>query len=461
MIVKLWGSRMNKETDSLVHQFNASIAFDIRLVDEDIDGSLAWARALNRAGVLSEKECKTITDGLEEVRCKFGQGVFKPAPTDEDIHTAVERILTELIGPVAGKLHTGRSRNDQVSTDFRLWLMRACDRLDSTILDLATALLERAEADLEIPMPGYTHLQPAQPVTWGHWVLSHFWPIMRDRNRFSRTRATAAVLPLGSGALAGTPFPIDRQGIATELGFIALSPNSIDAVADRDFALEFLFSAAVLGVHISRLAEALILFNSSEFDFIKLDDGYATSSSLMPQKKNPDPLELARGKTGRLVGHLVGLLVTLKGLPSAYDKDLQEDKEPVFDAFDTLILLLPVLAGLIRTLNLVPESMAAGLTPDLFATDLADYLVRKGVVFRQAHELVGTVVRLADERGISILDFPVEELRSLSDSFEPDVAQVFDVQTTLSRRKAVGGTANEALLAQLEAAKVALKAPPM
>ena len=461
MVVKLWGSRMTKETNSRVHQLNASIAFDIRLFNEDIDGSLAWARALNRAAVLSEQECKLITEGLEQVRSRFGQETFTPAPTDEDIHTAVERILTELIGPVAGKLHTGRSRNDQVSTDFRLWLMRACDQLDGAILDLGEALLAGAEAGLETPMPGYTHLQPAQPITWGHWVLSHFWPIMRDRNRFVRARATAAVLPLGSGALAGTPFPIDRQDIATELGFIALSPNSIDAVADRDFALEFLFSAAVLGVHISRLAEALILFNTSEFGFIELDDGYATSSSLMPQKKNPDPLELARGKTGRLVGHLTGLLTTLKGLPSAYDKDLQEDKEPVFDAFDTLILLLPVLAGLIRTLKLNPDRLAAGLTPDLFATELADYLVRKGMAFRQAHELVGKVVRLAEERGITLADFPLEELRSLSESFEQDAAQVFDVQTALSRRTVVGGTATEALRAQLESAKAALKELPM
>lgn len=459
MVVKLWGSRMNKDTDTLVHQLNASIAFDIRLYNEDIDCSLAWARALNRAGVLSKAECTSIGEGLEEVRRQFEQGDFSPAPTDEDIHTAVERTLTKLIGPVAGKLHTGRSRNDQVSTDFRLWVMRACDRLDEVLLDLAQALLECAEAGLEFPMPGYTHLQPAQPVTWGHWVLSHFWPIMRDRDRFARARVTAAVLPLGSGALAGTPFPIDRQGIATELGFIALSPNSIDAVADRDFALEFLFSAAVLGVHISRLAEALILFNSSEFDFIELDDGYATSSSLMPQKKNPDPLELARGKTGRLVGHLTGLLTTLKGLPSAYDKDLQEDKEPVFDAFDTLILLLPVLAGLMRTLSLRPGSMAARLTPELFATELADYLVRKGVIFRQAHELVGMVVRLANERGIPISSFPLEELRGLNENFESDVAEVFDVQKALSRRKVVGGTAIEALRTQLESAKAKLGKP--
>lgn len=459
MVVKLWGSRMNKDTDTLVHQLNASIAFDIRLYNEDIDCSLAWARALNRAGVLSKAECTSIGEGLEEVRRQFEQGDFSPAPTDEDIHTAVERTLTKLIGPVAGKLHTGRSRNDQVSTDFRLWVMRACDRLDEVLLDLAQALLECAEAGLEFPMPGYTHLQPAQPVTWGHWVLSHFWPIMRDRDRFARARVTAAVLPLGSGALAGTPFPIDRQGIATELGFIALSPNSIDAVADRDFALEFLFSAAVLGVHISRLAEALILFNSSEFDFIELDDRYATSSSLMPQKKNPDPLELARGKTGRLVGHLTGLLTTLKGLPSAYDKDLQEDKEPVFDAFDTLILLLPVLAGLMRTLSLRPGSMAARLTPELFATELADYLVRKGVIFRQAHELVGMVVRLANERGIPISSFPLEELRGLNENFESDVAEVFDVQKALSRRKVVGGTAIEALRTQLESAKAKLGKP--
>ncbi len=387
------------------------------------------------------------------MRREFKDGTFKHMPTDEDIHTAVERRLTESIGPVAGKLHTGRSRNDQVATDFRLWVMRACGQIDEALVDLAQALLESAEQGLETPMPGYTHLQHAQPVTWGHWVLSHFWPLMWDRERFAHASSSAAVLPLGSGSMAGTPFPIDRQALVTELGFNASSPNSINAVADRDFALEFLFAAAVLSVHLSCLAEALIVFNSVEFGFIELDEAYATGSSLMPQKKNPDPLELARGKAGRLVGYLTGLLTTLKGLPSAYDK------EPVFNAYDALILLLPVLAGLIRTLHIHPERMIAGLTSEMLATDMAHYLVHKGVPFRQAHELVGKAVRLAEEQGVSISDLPLEDLRILDDNFESDVVQVFDVQGALARRMADGGTAPDALRSQFEAAKKVLKEP--
>ncbi len=456
--MKLWGGRFDKPTDDLVQRLNASLPFDVRLFQEDIDGSLAWAAALAQAGVLTEEERARLADGLEQVRREFERGTFEPAPTDEDIHTAVERRLTELVGPVAGKLHTGRSRNDQVATDFRLWVMRACDRLEAVLTDLAAALVESAEAHLETPMPGYTHLQPAQPVTWGHWALAHVWALLRDRDRLRRARQSAAVLPLGSGALAGSAFPVNRRALAESLGFEAVAPNSLDAVSDRDFALEFLFAAATLGVHLSRLAETLILFSSAEFSFVELDDAYTTGSSLMPQKKNPDPLELARGKAGRLIGDLTGLLATLKGLPSAYDKDLQEDKEPVFDAYDTLSLLLPVLAGLLRTLRLHPERMAARLTPDLLATDLADYLARKGVPFRQAHQVVGRAVRLAQERGVSLADLPLEDLRALDAHFEADVAQVFDVRAALARREVEGGVAPEALRRQLQAAKEKLAA---
>lgn len=452
----LWGGRMSKDIDPLVRRLNASLPFDIRLFDEDIDGSLAWAEGLLAAGVITADEHAAIRHGLEQVRGEFASGEFDPAESDEDLHTAVERRLGEIIGTVAGTLHTGRSRNDQVATDFRLWTMRACDRIDEAVLDLARALHVSAEADLETPMPGYTHLQGAQPTTWGHWSLSHLWPLLRDRGRFRRVRSTAAVLPLGSGALAGTPFPIDRAALARRLGFDSVSKNSLDAVADRDFALEFLFAAATLGVHLSRLAEQLVIFNTAEFGFLTLDDAYATGSSLMPQKKNPDVLELARGKTGRLIGHLSGLLATLKGLPSAYDKDLQEDKEPVFDAFDTLSALLPPLAGLVRTLRLNPERMAAGLSPALLATDLADYLVGKGVPFRQAHELVGHAVQLAEVRGVSLAALPLSDLKAISDRFEADLGQVFDVRAALARRASVGGTAPEALRVQLEAARRAL-----
>jgi argininosuccinate lyase len=380
-------------------------------------------------------------------------------PDDEDIHSAVERRLTELVGPTGGKLHTGRSRNDQVATDFRLWVMRACDHLDEKLTELQRALITSAEAALNLPMPGYTHLQHAQPVTWGHWVLAHFWPLVRDRDRLARTRRSAAVLPLGAGALAGTAFPIDRERLSVRLGFAAITPNSLDAVSDRDFAAEFLFTAALLGAHLSRLSEQLILFSSSEFGFVRLDDGYSTGSSIMPQKKNPDTLELTRGKSGRLLGHLTGFLATLKGLPSSYDKDLQEDKEPVFDAFDTLAISLPVMSGLIRTLKVQPERLAAQLEPGLLATELADYLVRRGLPFREAHHVVGRVVRLAEERGVAITDLPLTDLQTIAPLIGPDVAAALTVEAALAARAIPGGTSPGALAEQLAMARRAAGLP--
>ncbi|MCI0876237.1 MAG: argininosuccinate lyase, partial [Chloroflexi bacterium] len=380
---------MGKEPDAAFSRLSDSFSFDRRLYGEDVDASLAWARALGRARVLTESEVEALVAGLEEVRGTLADPAFEPLPTDEDIHTAVERLLTEQVGPVAGKLHTGRSRNDQVATDFRLWVMRACDRIEVAILDLARAMAQSARAGVDLPMPGYTHMRPAQPVTWGHWMLSAFWPLIRSRDRFALARASASVLPLGSAALAGTAYPIDRQAIADDLGFESVSPNSIDAISDRDFAVEYLFAAAMLGVNLSRHAEGLILYSGPEYGFVELDEGYTSGSSLMPQKRNPGALELTRAKAGRLVGHLTGLLTTLKGLPSAYDNDLQEDKPPVFDAHDTLLEVLPVLTGLIGTLQLHPSRMAAAITPDMLSTDLADYLVGKGLPFREAHAVAG------------------------------------------------------------------------
>ncbi len=455
--MKLWGGRMSKPTDQLVQQLNASFPFDVRLHREDVLGSQAWARALAKAGVISKEESKTLVDGLESILEEFQAGAFEAAESDEDIHTAVERRLTEIVGPLAGKLHTGRSRNDQVATDFRLWTMWAAEQLDQATKDLCQAMLENATRDLLTPMPGYTHLQHAQVVTWGHWMLSHVWPLIRDRERLAQAHASAAILPLGSGALAGTSFPIDRAALAKDLGFANMTQNSIDAVSDRDFVLDFLYTCSTLGVHLSRLAETLILFNTPEFGFIEIDDAYATGSSLMPQKKNPDPLELARGKTGRLIGNLTGLLATLKGLPSAYDKDLQEDKEPAFDSYDTLSLLLPVLMGLLKTLKLNPERMRERLSADLFATDLADYLVGVGVPFREAHTLVGKAVRLAAENKTSLKDLTLEDYRSISEHFEADVADVFDIDASLDRKSAIGGTSATALKAQLKTAKKALR----
>lgn len=450
---KLWGGRFAKGTDALVDEFNASLPFDQRLAAQDILGSQAWARGLVGAGVLTSAEADTIIAGLEQVGDELANGRFQFEPGDEDIHTAVERRLTEIVGAVGGKLHTGRSRNDQVATDFRLWLLGACDQLAEMLADLQTALVENAEANLNLPMPGYTHLQHAQPITWGHWVLSHFWPLVRDQERLAQVRQRTAVLPLGSGALAGTAFPIDRQALAAALGFAAISQNSLDGVSDRDFATDFLYTATMIGLHLSRLSEHLILFSSSEFGFVRLDDGYSTGSSLMPQKKNPDTLELTRGKSGRLLGNLVGLLTTLKGLPSSYDKDLQEDKEPVFDTFDTLSLIMPIMAGLFRTLTLRPERMAQQLEPNLLATDLADYLVKRGVPFRQAHHLVGEVVQLAENRGVPLTALTQADLQSISEEFGEGATAVLDIKASLSNRAIIGGTSPEALQIQLNAAR--------
>ena len=450
---KLWGGRFAKGTDVLVHEFNASLRFDVRLASQDIAGSKAWARGLVGAGVLTQTEADTIIAGLEQVADELENGRFQFQPGDEDIHTAVERRLTEIVGEVGGKLHTGRSRNDQVATDFRLWLMEACDQTAAMLKDLQQALIDSAAANLNLPMPGYTHLQHAQPVTWGHWALSHFWPLVRDQERLAQVRQRTAVLPLGSGALAGTAFPIDRQALANELGFTAISQNSLDAVSDRDFAADFLYAAAMIGLHLSRLSEQLVLFSSSEFGFVNLDDGYSTGSSLMPQKKNPDTLELTRGKSGRLIGNLVGLLTTLKGLPSSYDKDLQEDKEPVFDTFDTLSHSIPIMAGLLRTLRLRPKRMAAQLEPSLLATDLADYLVKRGVPFRQAHHLVGEVVQLAENKGVALTELSLVDLQTVSKQFDEGVTAVFNITASLNGRSVTGGTSSQALQAQLDAAR--------
>ncbi|MFO7680947.1 MAG: argininosuccinate lyase [Chloroflexota bacterium] len=450
---KLWGGRFARPTDTLVRQFHDSLPFDVRLVQEDITGSIAWAKGLVKAGILAETEADAIIDGLEQVRAEFDEDRFVVDEGDEDIHTAVERRLTEIVGPVGGKLHTGRSRNDQVATDFRLWTMQAVTRIQAHLQALQTAVVNHAAANLMVPMPGYTHLQHAQPVTWGHWLLSHFWPFQRDQERWAEVWRRTAVCPLGSAALAGSAFPIDREFLAQELGFKGITPNSQDGVSDRDFVADFLYAAAMTGLHLSRLSEQLALYSSAEFGFVRLDDAYSTGSSIMPQKKNPDTLELTRGKSGRLLGNLMGFLTTLKGLPSSYDKDLQEDKEPLFDAFDTLDLALPVMAGLIDTLTLRPEKMAAQLEPGLLATDLADYLVRRGLPFRQAHHIVGQVVQTAENQGVAITDLSLADLQGISELFGEDITAVFNIQASLNSRNVPGGTSEKAMLAQLQAAQ--------
>jgi argininosuccinate lyase len=457
----MWGSRFREALDPAAQRYNASIGFDRRLAAQDVRASAAWARALRQAGVLTPAECDTVLAGLQQIGEEFAAEVFVYHENDEDIHSAVERRLAELIGPPAGKLHTGRSRNDQVVTDLRLWLMDHVPTLDAALADLQGVLVGRAEIEVALLMPGYTHLQRAQPITLGHWWLSHVWPLERDRQRLHQLRLRTSQLPLGSGALAGTAFPVDRQALAADLGFEAPCPNSLDAVADRDFAAEFLFAAALVGVHLSRLAEGVILFSTREFGFFELADRYATGSSLMPQKKNPDLFEIARGQSGALIGELTGLLATLKALPSAYDKDLQEDKQPVFRAFDRLAQALPVLAGALRTLSVRPERMAAAIDEDMMASDLADHLVVQGVPFRRAHEVVGRWVRLGLEQGRGLHSFTLDELHALHPAFTAEVYTCLDPAHSIARRTAIGGSAPAAVAEQLAKARRAIERKPM
>ncbi len=457
----LWGGRFSSKLDPAAWALNTSLPFDRRLASQDVTGSLAWAAGLQRAGVLSAVEGRQIQAGLQTIQDEFLQGSFTFVESDEDIHTAVERRLGELIGPLAGKLHTGRSRNDQVATDFRLWLLVAIPALDAALAGLQAALAERAEDDLDVLMPGYTHLQRAQPILLSHWWLSHFWPLQRDRERLAQLRQRTAVLPLGSGALAGCAFPVDRTALAEALGFDHATPNSLDAVSDRDFAAEFLFCSALAGVHLSKLAEGVVLFTTAEFGFFELSDRYATGSSLMPQKKNADVFELARGKAGTLTGLLSGMLSTLKGLPSTYDKDLQEDKLPVFSAYDTLLGLLPVLAGALATLSLHPERMRSAIDASMLATDLAEALVNKGMPFREAHAAAGKAVRLAAEQGI-----PLDQIHRLQGDplggrlSETELKAVFDPASSIAKRDSLGGTAPAAVLQQISQVKHLLSLPP-
>jgi len=449
----LWGGRFSTKLNDQAWELNSSLPIDQRLAIQDVDGSLAWAKALHQAGVLQDEEHASIVLGLDMIKKEFSGGKFSFAPSDEDIHTAVERRLMDLIGSVAGKLHTGRSRNDQVATDFRLWMLQSIPALDAALLDLQSSLVEQAEAAAEILMPGYTHLQRAQPILLAHWWLSHYWPLQRDRQRLTDLTDRVSILPLGSGALSGTPVPVDRDALAKSLGFAEASQNSIDAVSDRDFAAEFLFCASMIGIHLSKLAEQIVLYTSAEFGFFELADAYSTGSSLMPQKKNPDVFELTRGKSGTLIGMLTGLLATLKGLPSTYDKDLQEDKAPVFQATDILLAILPVIAGALRTIIVRPERMRAAIDSFMMATDLADYLVGKGIPFRETHAIAGKAVRLASEKKVQLEEIPLEAYQALCPAFEADVVQVFDPRKSVEKRNAVGGTSPQSVTNQIKKIK--------
>ena len=451
----LWSGRIQGEMAEAMVPLNRSLAVDIRLWPQDIRGSQAWARALVRAGVLEDEEGTTVVDGLDRVATRLSDSDHSDE-ADEDIHSLVERLLYEEVGEVAGKLHTGRSRNDQVATDFRLWGMDAAERLVRILGEVESALLDWATQSVEIILPGYTHLQQGQPIRAAHWILSHFWPLERDRAALRAVRDQAGVLPLGSGAIAGCPFPIDREFLREHLGFLRISENSIDAVSDRDWALEFTFATARVGIHLSRLAEDLVLFGSKEFGFVRLSDGFSTGSSLMPQKRNPDVAELVRGKSGRLTGNLVSLLTVLKGLPTGYNRDLQEDKGVLFDSMDTLTIVLPAIEGAIRGAEFQTDHIEAALDPQLLATDLADYLVRAGVPFRKAHEVVATIVRRAEDQGIPVDQLSLEVFQEAYSGLDSDVFQVFDWERSVEAREALGGTARKAVLDQIMAAQARL-----
>jgi argininosuccinate lyase len=431
--------------------FNDSITFDVRLWEADLRGSEAYAGALAKAGLITQAEAGQLKDGLQQIRREFEDGHFKIEPSDEDIHTAVERRLGELAGEVAGKLHTGRSRNDQVATDTRLWLRNEIGDLRAYLVACLANLVDQAQTQLDVILPGYTHLQQAQPIRFSHWLLNYAWKLDRDVTRLDQVAAQVNVLPLGSGALAGNPLGIDRQFLADDLGFATLSANSLDAVADRDYIAEFISWAAISQTHLSSLAEDLIIYSSNEFGFVELDDAYSTGSSLMPQKKNPDSLELIRGKTGRIIGNLTGFLATLKGLPSTYNKDLQEDKETLFDTVDTMAMTLQVMAGVVDTLTVNGDRMAQAMNSHLLATELADYLVSKGMPFRQAHEVVGRVVQLSLSIDQSLWSMPLQVYQSISPLFERDVHERLDFEKAVERYNSIGGSGLSPVLAQIEA----------
>ena len=444
---KLWGGRFEGKIDPGFAEFNNSYRFDRRLFEADVAASIAYCDALVKAGVITADEGSQIGNALDTIR-KSGADEAHPA---EDVHSFVEARLIEMIGDVGRKLHTGRSRNDQVATDFRLWLRGSIDGLNETVRDAQTALLDFAEANRDVVIPGYTHLQRAQPVLLAHWCLAYFEMLARDRERLSDVRRRVNIMPLGSAALAGTSFPIDREALATALGFESVSRNSLDAVSDRDFCVEFLSACSLIMVHLSRLAEDIILYATSEFGFFELSDAIATGSSLMPQKKNPDSMELVRGKAGRVFGHLMGLLTTLKGLPLAYNKDMQEDKEAVFDAFDTTSASLRVTATVLRNVTVNKARAAAAASSGYMnATELADYLVRKGMPFRGAHELVGKIVMRAIEAGKELEEMDLSE-------FGPDVYEALSLERTLAAKSQIGGTAREIVDKQLTADRTDLE----
>ena len=454
MSEKLWGGRFSKTTDEMINEFQASIGFDRRMYREDIAGSIAHAAMLAKVGILSEEDCAAIEKGLKGILAQIEHGDFDFSVALEDIHMNIEKRLTDAIGDAGSRLHTARSRNDQVALDTHLFVRHAVVDVMAHIRALQQALTESAAQHRDVIMPGYTHLQRAQPILFSHHLMAYFGMLARDFERFQGVYSRTDIMPLGAGALAGTTLPIDRQFVAQRLHFERIYTNSLDAVSDRDYILEFLSAASILMVHLSRLSEEIILWCSREFSFVELDDAHCTGSSMMPQKKNPDVSELVRGKTGRVVGHLMAMLMAVKGLPLAYNKDLQEDKEGLFDAIDTVKFSLAVYAQLIRGMKLREDVMRHAVEADYSnATDLADYLVRKGLPFRKAHAVAGQAVAQCIARGIYLAELPIADYQQLSPLFAEDIYDAISPETCVSCRNSYGGTSYEQAEMQLEAAK--------
>jgi argininosuccinate lyase len=459
---RTWGGRFGAKPAELMTRINASIRFDKRLWRDDIAASKAHAAMLRDQGIIGEGDAASILEGLDLIAADYERDGVPERIELEDIHMTVEHRLGELIGAAAGRLHTARSRNDQVATDFRLWVRRACHEAVDAIRGLQRALVERAEEHADTVMPGFTHLQVAQPVTLGHHLMAYYEMLRRDVSRFADARARMNESPLGSAALAGTSFPIDRHAVADALGFDRPTANSLDSVSDRDFALDYLSAAAQCGLHLSRLAEELIIWATSAFGFVKLSDDFSTGSSIMPQKRNPDAAELVRGHSGRILGALTALMVTMKGLPLAYSKDMQDDKEPVFEARDLLILSLQALAGMVETIEFVPERMRAAAGQGFStATDLADWLVREAdVPFREAHHITGRAVKLAEERDCGLAELPLETLKAVDERIDERVFDVLNVDASVRSRTSHGGTAPSQVREQIAAAKEELESSP-
>ncbi len=456
--MKLWGGRFQKATDALVDDFNSSIRFDARMYKQDIFGSMAHAEMLGKQGIIPKDDADLIVKTLGEILEDIENGKVEFLVDAEDIHMNIETILIERIGDVGKRLHTGRSRNDQVALDLRMYLRDEAEGLTSELKETVSVLLNLAEKHTNTIMPGYTHLQKAQPVTFAHHVMAYVSMFLRDLDRLKDAKKRINVMPLGSGALAGTTYPLDREFVAEKLGFSAISRNSMDGVSDRDFAIEFLSWLSVLMMHLSRFSEELVLWSSHEFAFVEMDDSYSTGSSIMPQKKNPDVAELIRGKTGRVYGSLMALLTTMKGLPLAYNKDMQEDKEAVFDALDTVKMCLPVFRNMVATMKINESTMRKGATGGFTnATDLADYLVKKGVPFRESHKIVGNIVAKAVETKRDLDEFPLDELKTFSDLIEEDIYISIDVTTCVEKRNIIGAPAENQVISEIKKVRTELK----